>query len=765
MTLVSLIGRSLAVLAFAATTLVASPARAVDESELLPVEAAFALSARALDADTIELSWQVAEGYYLYRHRTGVASVDPAVVLAPPVLPPGKKYVDEFFGEVETWRGRVAATVDVDTRPAGSTLELEVRSQGCADVGVCYPPQKQRVAVSMPVALDASPLAGGAGKPASSVLPFAGSEQALFGDARGSTSDALPLPPEQAFVFEAIGTGPASVLARFTMPQGYYLYRDRSRYTATGATLGAPQWPPGVAHTDEHFGEVVVYFDQVEVPIAVTGASGGFELTAEFQGCQLDGICYPPMTRSVSVSLPSAGAAVASAPVARALAPPAAADARASDDPVSEQDLLAAALTGPNRLATLLLFFGMGVLLAFTPCVLPMIPILSGIIAGAGENVGARRAFVLSVVYVLASAVVFTTAGVVAGLAGQNLQAAFQNPWVLTAFAFVFVALSLSMFGYYELQLPASWQTRLAHWSGRQRGGSLAGVAIMGALSALIVGPCVAPPLAAAVIVIAEQRDAVLGGAALFALSLGMGAPLVAFGTGAGRLVPRAGAWMDAVKRVFGVVFLLLAVWMLERFVDVRLVMALLAAIAIGSAVHLGALERLPERASAFHRTAKALGVLLLALGLAQLVGALGGARDWAQPLRGVFGAGAAAHVEAPFTTIKSDADVDAAIAAAAGRPVLLDFYADWCVACKEMEKYTFPDPAVQRGFASYVMLKADVTANDDVDQALMRRYGIIGPPATLFFAPDGRERRGLRLVGYEKAPAFAQRLARGAAP
>ncbi|HET9483787.1 MAG TPA: protein-disulfide reductase DsbD, partial [Xanthomonadales bacterium] len=578
----------------------ALPARAVDESELLPVEQAFALEARAVARDTIELSWTVADGYYLYRHRIGVAAKDPSVVLAPVTLPPGKKYVDEFFGEVETYRGKVTATVQVESPVAGDRLELEVKSQGCADVGVCYPPHKQTVSVDLPAAaaVAASPLAD-ATRPPSSALPFGGNvERSAFGSAPvdGAATEALPLPPEQAFVFEAIGTGPDRVLARFTMPKGYYLYRDRTTFSATGATLGAPQWPPGVAHRDDHFGDVTVYFDQVEVPIAVSGAGGTLTLASNFQGCQLDGICYPPMTRELAVTLPASTTGAASAPTdasretGAAVSPPKPLPQDlpgAGDGEISEQDMLAAALSGPNTFATLLLFFGMGVLLAFTPCVLPMVPILSGIIAGAGENVGARRAFVLSVVYVLASAVVFTIAGVIAGLAGQNLQAAFQNPWVLSAFALLFVALSFSMFGYYELQLPPSWQAKLASYSNRQQGGSLAGVAIMGALSALIVGPCVAPPLAAAVIVIAQQRDALLGGAALFALSLGMGAPLVAFGTSAGKLLPRAGAWMDGVKRVFGVLFLLLAVWMLERFLDVRFIMLMLAAIAIGSAVFL----------------------------------------------------------------------------------------------------------------------------------------------------------------------------------
>jgi thiol:disulfide interchange protein DsbD len=319
------------------------------------------------------------------------------------------------------------------------------------------------------------------------------------------------------------------------------------------------------------------------------------------------------------------------------------------------------------------------------------------------------------------------------------------------------------MFGFYELQLPARLQSRLAAWSNRQDGGSLFGVAIMGVLSALIVGPCVAPPLAAAVLYIAQHRDPLLGGLALFALALGMGAPLLAFGTAAGRWMPRAGAWMDAVKAVFGVLFLGLAIWMLERFLDPFWILLMTGAVLIGSGVYLGALDRLSEASSGWRRLWKSLGLVLLLLGVMQLVGALGGGRDVLQPLRGVFGNGSRAGAAAlAFQPIKSSADLDAAIAAANGRPVLFDFYADWCVACKEMEKYTFAAPEVQATLKDFVLLKADVTANDAVDQALMRRFSIIGPPATLFFGPDGREQRELRLIGFESADDFVIRLQRG---
>jgi thiol:disulfide interchange protein DsbD len=425
--------------------------------------------------------------------------------------------------------------------------------------------------------------------------------------------------------------------------------------------------------------------------------------------------------------------------------------------------VLAANLAG-NRLLALLSFFGFGLLLAFTPCVFPMIPILSGIIAGSGANVTTRRAFVLSLVYVLATCVVFTIAGVVAGLAGANLQAAFQKPWILIAFAALFVLLSLSMFGFYELQLPGAWQSRIAAVSNRQKSGSLAGVAIMGLLSALIVGPCVAPPLAAAVLYIGQTHDPVFGGFALFVLSLGMGAPLVVFGTAAGKWLPRAGAWMEAVKAVFGVIFLGLAIWMLARILDGFWIMLMCGALLIASAVYLGALERMAEGASGWRKLWKALGVMLLVAGAAELIGAAAGGRDASQPLAGlVADAGKpATGNELAFRTIKSGADLDRELAAAttAQRPVMLDFYADWCVSCKEMEKFTFTQRGVQQALAGFVLLKADVTANDDIDQALLKRFALFGPPATLFFHA-GAEQRALRLIGFENAEGFVARTSK----
>jgi thiol:disulfide interchange protein DsbD len=463
----------------------------------------------------------------------------------------------------------------------------------------------------------------------------------------------------------------------------------------------------------------------------------------------------------VTLKLPAAAVTTAAAPATAA--PVAPASAAADAEPIAEQDRIAAMLQRGSVWLIIGSFFGIGLLLAFTPCVFPMIPILSGIIAGQGRHITARKGFVLSLVYVLAMALTYTVAGVLAGLFGENLQAAFQNPWIIGLFAAVFVALSLSMFGFYELQLPSALQSRLSEISNRQEGGNLAGVAIMGLLSALIVGPCVAPPLAGALIYIGQTGDAVLGGLALFALSLGMGAPLIAIGTSAGKLLPRAGAWMDAIKAVFGVLMLAVAIYLLERVIPEALAMLLWGALLIVSGVFLGAFQHLPIEATGWRKLWKGLGVILVVYGALMLVGAAAGGRDTLQPLRGVVmaGPGGGAVEKASFRPIKTVADLDRELAAAkaAGKPVMLDFYADWCVYCKQLERDTFPDPAVQQVLSAGILLKADVTANDEADKALLAHLGIPAPPAMIFYGADGIERRNSRLLGFMAAKEFADHV------
>ncbi|MGD8380180.1 MAG: protein-disulfide reductase DsbD, partial [Gammaproteobacteria bacterium] len=534
------------------------------------------------------------------------------------------------------------------------------------------------------------------------------------------------LPPDVAFVPGVVSAAPSAVHLHWDIHDGYYLYRDRFKFSlvdAGAARLGDPQFPPGQTKVDDYFGKMVVYHKQVDVTLPLSGARAGqqIQVKAVYQGCADKGLCYPPITRILPLTLAAADSGTAE-PAAGATATETAPRGASGDS--SEQDRLAGLIREGNLAWVMLSFAGFGLLLAFTPCVLPMVPILSGIIVGQ-KNIGGMRAFSLSLVYVLAMAATYALVGAVIGFTGANLQIIFQNPWVIGAFAALFVALALSMFGLYEIQMPAALQNRVSHASNRQRGGTLLGVATMGFLSTLIVGPCTAAPLAGAFLFIGQSGDALRGGLSLFALGLGMGVPLLAVGTSAGKLVPRAGAWMNAVKAAFGVLMLAVAVWFLDRIVPGVVSMLLWGALLIGSAVYLGAVDHLAPEASGWRRLWKACGLILLAWGVAVVLGAAAGGSNPLAPLETLTASQptSAARGAPAFRPIKTTTDLDRALAAAgaSGRPVMLDFYADWCISCKEMEHTTFRDPGVQRLMNQAVLLRADVTANDAADQALMQ--------------------------------------------
>ncbi len=585
-------------------------------------------------------------------------------------------------------------------------------------------------------------------------------------------AQADPLDPDDAFAVQSLALDGDTLLVSWDIHPDYYMYRDKFRFESTtdGVAFGEPHFPDGTVEEDEFFGRVETYRGRLDVEIPVERDDAGpvtVEFIAHSQGCNDPaGVCYPPHQQTLSVDLPATGEEAADRPAEStdAAADPAGDDA-AAEAPVSEQERLAASLADGNAWIIVLTFFGLGLLLAFTPCVFPMIPILSSIIAGEGDNITTRRAFTMSLVYVLAMAVTYTVAGVIAGLFGENLQAAFQNPWILGTFAGIFVLLALSMFGFYDLQLPSSMQSKLTEVSNRQRGGTLTGVGVMGFLSALIVGPCVAAPLMGALIYIGQTGDAVLGGLALFAMSLGMGAPLLAIGTSAGKLLPKAGPWMSAVKAVFGVLLLAVALWMLERILPGPVALGLWAALLVISAVYLGALEPVPEGSSGWRRLWKGLGVLLLVYGVFLMIGSATGGNDPTRPFAAVNLGGGQATEELSFRSVKTVADVEETVAEAseAGRPVMLVYTADWCVSCRELERDTYPDPDVQSILAENdtVLIKADVTANDSDDRALLREFGVIGPPALLFFDSDGEERRSDRVVGFMGPTEFSDHLRR----
>ncbi|MBL8487905.1 MAG: protein-disulfide reductase DsbD [Rhodocyclaceae bacterium] len=570
-----------------------------------------------------------------------------------------------------------------------------------------------------------------------------------------------PLDPEKAFRFSARLVDGATVEARWQIADGYYMYRDKFRFSSDvpEVKLGEPRYPKGKVKDDEIFGKVETYRGDLRILIPLEGPAGtAFTLKTSSQGCADLGVCYPPLPQQAGLTL--AAASTPAAPAPSGSAPSAAADE-------SEDSRLARLLQESGLWAVLLTFLGLGVLLAFTPCVLPMVPILSGIIVNHGHAVSHGRAFVLSLAYVLGMAVTYAAAGVAAGFSGTLLTNALQNAWVLGAFGLLFALLSLSMFGFYQIQLPSALQSRLSAKANAQ-GGSLPAIAFMGALSALIVGPCVTAPLAAALLYIARTGDAALGGAALFALAIGMGLPLLLVGTFSRTLLPKPGPWMDAVNRFFGVLLLATALWIVTPVIPAWAPMAGWAALLIVPAIYMHALDPLPPHASGWHRLWKGVGVAMLILGAAMLVGLLGGARDPLQPLGFLKGASAAGGAGSPtaapqFQRVKSVADLEAQLARA-DRPVMLDFYADWCISCKEMEKLTFADPGVAARLAGFRLLQADVTANSTEDAALLKRFGLVGPPGIIFFDPAGREVAGLRVVGFQDAAAFGAVLDRALA-
>ncbi len=566
------------------------------------------------------------------------------------------------------------------------------------------------------------------------------------------------LAPDAAFGLEVSVRDSQTLIASFKIAPDYYLYRDKISFTvASGnAKLVKLDLPAGEMKHDPNLGDLLVFHQSFQAAISLARADGApqnLTLDATYQGCSEKGLCYPPINKSLTIALPAVEKAqpystlTDGAPSAGGLE--------------SDGSQIAKLFKQGSFWLIVSFFFGAGLLLAFTPCMFPMVPILSGIIVGRGHHITHLHGFILSLAYVLGMAITYAAVGVAAGFSGTLLSNAMQTPLALGSFAVAFVLLALSMFGLYELQLPAALQSRLTTTSNKLHGGHLSGVFVMGALSAIIVGPCVAAPLAGALLYIGQTHDAVLGGAALFSMALGMGVPLLLIGASAGTLLPRAGAWMESVKRFFGVLLLALAIWIVAPVIPVATQMILWSALLVLSAIYLGALDALPHTAKGLHKFGKGIGILALLLGIAYLVGALSGARDPLRPLGALGSASAQGEAASalPFTRVRTSAELDARIAQARGKVVMLDYYADWCVSCKEMERFTFSDPRVQAKLKNVVLLQADVTANGADDKTLLQRFQLFGPPAILFFDPQGREISDFRVTGYQNAVQFLETL------
>ncbi len=727
------------------------PAYAADG--LLDPDEAFRFSAKIVDPQTVQVRYQIADGYYMYRDRFRFTAAQGPVKFGAPLLPAGAIKEDEFFGKVETYRGALMIELPLKSSAPAGGFTLKVVSQGCADIGVCYTPLTQSAKL-VPVAYSE------AGPPASN--KSSGLLARLQRETAGSAREEEFLPVEKAFTVEVRSADAQTLVARLTPAESYYLYRDKIHFAiASGekVAIESVQLPRGETKQDPNFGKTEVFHVPVQAVIRLRRDGQdqtSLVLNVGFQGCSEKGLCYPPATRQIPITLASI-----SSPRSpnQSSVPAAPAPAGAMQQPSEDRQIAGLLRTG-NFWLIMASFLGFGLLLSFTPCVLPMIPILSGMIAGQGTKVTRLRGFTLSATYVLGMAITYAIAGVLAGLSGTLLSAALQNPWVLGAFAGVFVLLALSMFGFYELQLPAAWQTGATDTSNRLTGGTLVGVFVMGALSAVIVGPCVAAPLAGALLYVSQTRDVYLGGSALFMMALGMGLPLLVIGASAGALLPKAGAWMQVVKSFFGVLLLGAAIWMISPLIPIVAQMLCWAVLMILSGIYLHAIDPLPVGASGFRKLWKGIGVIVLLMGIALLVGGLSGGHDVLQPLSGLrIRAGEDKSEQTSFIRVASVTELDRVLATA-NRPVMLDFYADWCLACKEMERLTFRNEIVKTSLATMLLLQADVTGNSADDAALLKRFGLFGPPGIVFFDRQGKEIEGARVIGYLPAERFLPVLA-----
>ncbi len=751
--------------------------QAWSQDDLLEPDKAFALGTPQVSADKIILKWKIAPGYYLYQNKFSFELKGSASRLDKPVMPEAIRKQDEFFGEVQIYKKYV--TIELPLIREGKEKEevvLKVVSQGCNEpIGVCYPPLTKELKISLPEAVTNASPSPPAIRPLATPAKRSGLASLL--DQGGAENEFLP--PDEAFQLSVYSTAADTVTVSLQIAENYYLYRDKFVFESLtpGIRIKPYTLPAGDIKVDEFIGRTEVYHYNFSIDLALEGKSsdGNFQLKAQYQGCADKGICYPPITKKIDVR-PGEGASGVSTPAAQVSTvksearDSAGAVEREMPAEISEEQSVMAMLSGGSVTSTIIAFFLFGLALSLTPCVFPMIPILSGIIVGQGANITRKKAFTLSVFYVLGMTIMYTFAGMLAGLTGELLSSAFQSTWVLAVSALVFVLLSFSMFGFYELQLPAALQTRLTEKSNKMPGGAYSGVFVMGALSALIVGPCVAAPLSGALLYIGQSGDFVLGGVALFVMSLGMGVPLLLIGASAGSLLPRAGTWMNAVKAVFGVLMLAVAIWLLERILPIAVTMMLWAALFIVSAGYMRAFDSLPDAATGWQRFWKGTGILLMLYGLALFIGSMTGATDIFNPLEKMSGStqivsvqGGAGHtgVELKFEEVKGLPALESAISRAGkeGKLVFVDFYADWCVECVRMENTTFKAPTVISALSGYSLLRLDLTANDEEDKTVLKNFNLFGPPALLFFGRDGQELRNLRVIGYQNGAEFTETI------
>jgi len=779
------------VLTSLALAILTSPAHALksifgEGPSPLPVEEAFSSEMVEVSSDGVQVNFDIAEGYYLYQKKFNFESDDPSVSIGSPAYPEPLIHEDDYFGKSNVFRNSISIPLPIFNNGSANngtakSFNLTVGFQGCADMGLCYPPTTKSFMVELPasqVAQKTNVLAADTSASKLNIQDILKNKPSF-----GAEPEAL-LHPSEAFVASLTDASNGKISIQWLIQPGYYLYRDKVDFELTeadNATVAEIDVDRGQMQTDEFFGDVEVLREVPTARVSVDNAENlqTANLEVFYQGCADIGVCFPPESVTIPVlftgatnadsgSRSSANTVKPAIAAQTTVASTANATNQATVLPETEQDKLTKLLEAGNLGLIALAFYIAGLLLAFTACVYPMIPILSSLIVGHGEKISTAKAFSLSLVYVMSMASVFAVLGILVGLSGYNIQPLFQNPWVLSAFAALFVILALSMFGLFQLQMPSALQAKVNDLSNKQRGGTYTGVAVMGVLSALIVGPCVTPPLVAALAYIAKTGDATIGGIALFAIGIGMGTPLLFIGTSLGKWMPKAGGWMDTTQRIFGVILIAVAIYMLSRFLPGGVIMMMYAMLAIFAGIFFGGTDRLDSESRGTQRFGKSFGLIAIIYGVVLMIGALSGNTSMLSPLRGVVGQQAGSNGQAnivdehvTFQRVKSEADLDNALAAAKaqGRPVMFDFYADWCVSCKEMEAFTFPDASVKEQLTDAVLLQADVTKNDADDKALLKRFGLFGPPGIILYDRAGTELTAGRVVGYMKADKFSAHL------
>ncbi|GMR09046.1 MAG: protein-disulfide reductase DsbD [Gammaproteobacteria bacterium] len=713
--------------------------------ELLENTRAFAISAEAVDANKVRLTWRIADGYYMYRDKFEFKSANSDFSVGKPAFPKGKIKKDLIFGKVETYRTKLSADLPVTANGSANTLKLSVTTQGCADIGVCYPPLTQILNIKMPVASAAATTTSGAL-----------SQIGTLGDSLGFGSNSAKfLAPDKAFRFDAGVVDAMTLRASWSIADGYYLYKDKFKFKLIGddgIQLARIDLPAGKVKIDPNIGKTEIFLRNlsVDLPLRRThGNTAKVKLVVTYQGCAEAGLCYPPQTRTIPFELGNTDVVITTTSTSTQ---PVETKATTSNKTKLVQSLI----------SNLIFAFGIGVLLTFTPCVLPMIPILGSMVVGqGGEKPSKTRSGLLSFSYVMGTAVTYSAAGWLAGYSGGQLQAYTQNVWGIGIVVIILVMLSLSMFGFYEIQMPSAIQSRMQSRSAKFKGGSFTGVFFMGMISALIVGACVTPLLMLVLGIAIKAGDPALGAAMMFSLALGMGVFLVIIGVGAGHLLPKAGVWMRAIKQFFGALLIGVAIYLLTPLSDVP-VLLLWSVFLIVVAVYMGATQALPENSNKWRYLWKGIGIVLLLWGVLAMLGGIVGNRDIMQPIDikqiGIGGGGTAGtnkvETREVFIRLENTRQLDMQLAEAkiSGKAVLLDYYAEWCTDCRRMEKATFDDPRVQKIMSDrFVALQVDVTdPNNDATEAIKKRYGVFGPPAMLFFDKNGRRLENINFYGFK---------------